>query len=243
MTWYDNRPLTLGDRDEPRPRRVSFGPVRERLAGVFHAAGDSRPRLGGTPPPDEREGLSDEVPPQFPLARNGYDRVAVDRHIAELERELSELDRDVVELRSGRLSNDRVASELRRIGEQTSEVLISAHEQRGEILRVAREEAHRCVAEAQARARTITVETEARIRDLKGENEAAQRQRDRLLEDMRTVSNALARVVDAAQERIPSRGPVALAQAASLRQAGPPTKADPSSEADQPTEPGPMLAG
>lgn len=246
MTSYDNRPLTLHQGPEPGPRRVSFGPVGQRLASVFRPA-DPDPRPEGRRLarwlPDEREEVSDELPARFPLARNGYDRAAVDQHVAELERELSEVDRELVELRSRPVSNDEVATEIRRIGEQTSEVLITAHEQRGEILRGAREEADRCVAEAQAQARAMALEGQARLRDLEAQNEAAQRERDRLLDDLRSVSAALTTVVDSAEGRIPTNqaatrtrldGPTAFDAPAAL--GGP-------SEDDPPTESGPLLAG
>lgn len=269
MPSYDNRPLTFLGANKPGPRRVNFGPVGQRLASVFRPTDDpdQRPEPSRLErwSPEEHEAVSDEARARYPLARNGYDCVAVDQHVTELERqvadlehELSEVDRELAELRSRALSTDEVATEIRRIGEQTSEVLITAHEQRGEILRVAREEADRCVAEAQARARTIRVEGEARMRGLAAENEAALRERDRLLGDLRGVSAALAAVVDTAEKRIPSmesgfpipstesgfpshaeasaeRGPL-------TREADAPTQAHPPVDPDPPTDPGPSLA-
>jgi hypothetical protein len=241
MTPYDNRPLTLRQEPKAGSRRVSFGPVSQRLASVFRPADDPEARPEGRRLarwlPDDREEVGDEVPSRFPLARNGYDRVAVDRHVAELEHELSEMDRELVDLRSQSLSTDEVATEIRRIGEQTSEVLITAHEQRGEILRVAREEADRCVAEAQAQARAITLAGEARWRELEAQNGAAQGERDRLLADLRSVSAALATVVDTAEDRIPvedAEAPTALKG---------PTVLNSPTDPDPPTEPGPLLAG
>jgi hypothetical protein len=217
MPSYDNRSLTLRQDQKAAQRRVSFGPVGQRLASVFRPGDDRDP-----PPeerrlerwPEEREAVTDEIPPRFPLARNGYDRGAVDQHVAELEGELADLDRELAELRSHVVSTDDVATEIRRIGEQTSEVLITAHEQRGEILREAREEADRSVAEAQAQARSMTLDAEARMRGLEVQNQAALQERDRLLQDLRTVSAALAAVVDSAQERIPVKNPGASTAAA-----------------------------
>jgi cell division septum initiation protein DivIVA len=167
----------------------------------------------------------------------------LDQHVADLERELNEVDRELAELRSHALSTDDVAGEIRRIGEQTSEVLITAHEQRGEILRVAREEADRCMAEAQARARSIRVEGEARLRGLAAENEAALRERDRLLGDLRGVSAALAGVVDAAEERIPSTEPAFPFDATAPAEGGGLTQeVDAPTDPDPPTDPGPFTA-
>jgi cell division septum initiation protein DivIVA len=254
MTSYDNRPQTFLGANKPGPRRVNLGPVGQRLASVFRAADEPEPRPEGRRAarwsPDEREAVRDEIPPRFPLARNGYDQVAVDQHVAdldqhvaELERELNEVDRELAELRSHALSTDDVATEIRRIGEQTSEVLITAHEQRGEILRVAREEADRCVGEAQARARSIRVEGEARLRGLASENEAALGERDRLLQDLRGVSASLAAVVDAAEERIPSTTPDLSLDAERPTKRGALTEAENvPTDPDPPTDPGPFTA-
>ena len=254
MTSYDNRPQTFLGANKPGPRRVNLGPVGQRIASVFRPADEPDPRPEARRvarwSPEEDEPAPDELPARFPVARNGYDRVAVDRHVAdldqhvvELERELNEVDRELAELRSRALSTDDVATEIRRIGEQTSEVLITAHEQRGEILRVAREEADRCVAEAQARARSIRVDGEARLRGLAAENEAALSERERLLGDLRGVSAALAGVVDAAEGRIPSTERDFPADAEAPTEMRAVThEADASADPDPPTDPGPFTA-
>jgi cell division septum initiation protein DivIVA len=246
MSSYHNRSPTLHRERKPGPR-VNFGPVKQRLAGVFGAGDDPDPQPQGSRPaqwvPDERKAVTDEVAPRFPLARQGYDPAAVDRHVAELEAELADLDHELAQLRSQVLSTEDVATEIRRIGEQTSEVLITAHEQRGEILRVAREEADRCVAEAQARARAITLEGEARMRGLEVQNATALQERDRLLEDLRTVSAALGSVVDSAQDRIAPENPGASTAAAATTEFDAPTQLDATEEDDPPTDPGPPLAG
>jgi hypothetical protein len=144
--------------------------------------------------------VDEDVLLRFPVVRQGYDCTAVDAHVAELERELSEVDRELAELRSQSASRDEVASELKRIGEQTSAVLIAANEKRGEILREAQEEAERCVAEATATARAITEESEMRLRELQVQHEAVQQERERLLGEVRSVSAALAALADSRHE-------------------------------------------
>src|SRR5947209_1344381 len=64
---------------------------------------------GVTPPP------WDAVGPRFPIARHGYDRDAVDEHIAQLEHELGEL-------QTSAATASAIAEEIDRIGEQTSAI-------------------------------------------------------------------------------------------------------------------------
>jgi hypothetical protein len=183
-----------------------LGQWRERLVAFVRGPGpeDSEPfdpgatvefgfeaDLDAPPPP----------PPQFPLAPRGYDRVAVDEYIAELQRELAEADRELAEVRDRVDTPDEVQAELKRIGEQTSAVLIAAYEQRDEILRAAREEAERSVAEAAAKASSLVADGEARRRELEAANAGAYRERDRLLEEIRTVSAGLAALADSVERR------------------------------------------
>jgi hypothetical protein len=202
--------LTPGTETES-PHRFGLRSAGRRLRNLLlgSGGGDSAPdgpRLAAWMR-DERGSLGEDVIPRFPLVRHGYDCVAVDGYVAELERDVAELDQELVAMRARLGAPDEVASELRRIGEQTSSVLIAAHEQQEAILAAAREEAHGCVEQARARASTITAEAEAQARELEASGEAAQRQRDRLLEDARAVSTELAALVDAAQERIPAHAP------------------------------------
>jgi len=216
MAAEKNRPLALDPGSEQRSRRAGFGLVRQRLANAFRGESDLDPRPGGRELVgwlrDERGAVGAEVLPRFPLSRHGYDCAVVDEHVAQLERELAEVDQELIELRARSASSDEVASEIKRIGEQTSAVLIAAHEQREEILRVARAEADRLVADATAEARAVTAAGEARLRELEAQNEAAHRERDRLLEDVRTVSAALVALADSAHERLPPKPQVAEAQ-------------------------------
>jgi hypothetical protein len=186
-------------------------PVGQRLTNLLRGTKAHEPRLAAAPPDawvDEGQWpVDEEVLPRFPFVRHGYDCTAVETHIAELERELDEGDQELAVLRTQSASRDEVASEIKRIGEQTSAVLIAANEQRTEILRVAQEEADRRVAEATARATLITAEAEARLRELYSHQEVAQHERDRLLEDVRRVSVALAALADSSQPTVQT-GPI-----------------------------------
>lgn len=140
---------------------------------------------------------------RFPWSLRGYRRSAVDQHIAGLEEELSELDRELAELRAATTLREEVATEMRRIGEETAGVLIDAQRQRDAIVRAAEEQGHRLVADATAKAAAITAEGEARVRDLDAQRETAHQERDRLLETALAASAAIADAVHAAHRQIP----------------------------------------
>jgi hypothetical protein len=146
--------------------------------------------------PPEQVLPPEEEPARFPIARRGYHCAAVDSYVTELEQELAEVDRELAELRAHSAPRDEVSIQIKRVGEQTSAVLIAANEQRDEMLRTAREEADRQVADATAKATLITAEGEARLREIHVEHAAAGRERDRLLEEVRSVSVALASLAD-----------------------------------------------
>jgi cell division septum initiation protein DivIVA len=158
---------------------------------------------------DERMGIasreSEGRERKFPWSWRGYRRSAVDQHIAELESELRELDHELIELRASASLREEVATEMRRIGQETAGVLIEANHQREAITRAAQEEAQRVVADATAKAAAITAESEARVRELEAQREATHLERDRLLENALAASAAIADVVHAARQQVPVR--------------------------------------
>lgn len=213
MALYDNRSLVL-DRGVKRRAPHSFGAVGKRLGALLLGTGDPGPRgaAGALPAPSQDDAPTEDhrLASRFPLARRGYDRDAVDAYVAELEHELAAVDRELADARGGGAVADEVASELKRIGEQTSAVLLAAHQQRDEILRQARDEADRSVAQATATSNALTANCEQRLRELNAQNEAAQLQRTRLLDDLRTISAALVTVADSADQRLAAQPQAAL---------------------------------
>lgn len=213
MAAYNHRPHAL-DRDSPqRPRRASLDPIKKWVATTLLGAENHDPRPDGRQRAgwlaDERGTVGEEVLPLFPVARRGYDCMAVDERVAELERELAEADRELVELGARAAPRDEVVGEIKRIGEQTSAVLIAAHEKEAEILRAARAEADRWVADATVMARGVTAQAEARLRVLEAQTETAHGERDRLLDDVRRVAAALAELADAGVRDTATEPPVA----------------------------------
>ena len=218
MALYENRSLVLERGINRRPHRALW-PVGKRVVALLLGTAEPGPREtpdgGSGPVPDPPDGRSVPAPGEaptadhrlrgrFPLVMRGYNRTAVDDYVAELEQELFAVDRDLAALRGGGAVADEVASELKRLGEQTSAVLLTAHQQRDEILRKAQEQADRCVAEATATANALTAKCEQRLRELNAQNDAAQGERARLLEDLRTISTALVEVADSADARFSS---------------------------------------
>ena len=151
----------------------------------------------GAEPPGPADG---DESARFPLAPFGYNRAAVDEHVARLERELEQL-------RAKQAPMASITDELERIGEQTSSILVVAHDQAQETTRLAQEQAERCVADAAANAVQITAEAKAKLRELDAETDAVWRERERLLEDVRVVSAALASLANQASERFPAAEP------------------------------------
>jgi vacuolar-type H+-ATPase subunit H len=206
MAWDNDQSLAAHRKSGERSHGARLGSVGQRLTNYFrgvpdyaHEREDGQPTVGfeAEPWPEEHE----DVLPRFPIARSGYHCAAVDEHVAELEQELAQIDSELAELRASSVSRDEVSIEIKRIGEQTSAVLIAANEQRDEILRTAREEAERCVADARAKATLLTSEGEARLRALQVQHQAAEHERERLLDEVRNVSAALTALADSPADR------------------------------------------
>jgi len=218
-----HRPRTGLQETEAQEEEVTRSPLTE-IAGRFAnwMTGSDRLTLDEAamrPEPENREPAPEVPAPvpeaprtqedtsRFPLAPFGYNRAAVDEHLATLERELDEV-------RSKREPLSSITDELERLGEQTASILVVAHDQAHETTRLAQEQADRCVADAAANAVAMTEQAKHRLRDLDNETDAIWRERERLLEDVRVVSAALANLADQASDRFPAAEPAAPAAAA-----------------------------
>jgi cell division septum initiation protein DivIVA len=219
MSHFPRHGTKLTEREESEDQtRAPFADVAARFANWFtgiereheHAHAHAQlPVAGEEPDPDPLRALTagavdNSEPSRFPVAPLGYNRTAVDQHLADLERELSDLGRELATLRSERETPMSVTEELERIGEQTASILVVAHDKANETTRLAQEQAERCIAEAAANAVSITEEAKVRLSELDNETDAVWRERERLLEDVRAVSAALASLADQASERFPA---------------------------------------
>jgi DivIVA domain-containing protein len=197
--------------DEPVKRRSPgtwFADIGDRLARGFNHL--DRPPSDDEPvwqDYEEVEQPTAAVDPvawdagrkRFPTALHGYDRAAVDAHLAALEREIDEL-------RAQRSPAPLVEAEIERVGEETSAILRVAHEQAAEITRRAQSQADRCVADAAANAVAMTEEAKRKLRQLDSETDAVWAERGRLIEDVRNVATALFSLAEDAADRFPEEG-------------------------------------
>ncbi|MFL5861351.1 MAG: DivIVA domain-containing protein [Solirubrobacteraceae bacterium] len=139
---------------------------------------------------------SDDTPPRFPTARQGYDRAIVDKRFAELEQELRELDRELADLQGSSASEGAATGAIDRIGEDVSAILVAAHESAGEITRLAEAEATQRIADAESRARRLSEHATRELRDVQTELAALRQERERLLDDIRSIADALHALAD-----------------------------------------------
>jgi vacuolar-type H+-ATPase subunit H len=154
----------------------------------------------------------------FPVGHLGYNRAAVDARIAELEAELAEL--------RAMSAQPSISEEIERLGEQTASILVVAHDQAHqttaaaeqkakEMTRLAQEQADRCIADAASNAVAITEKAKRELGELDEETDTVWRERTRLLDDARTVGNALIALAQDATARFPAEGKTAAAPSGS----------------------------
>lgn len=142
-----------------------------------------------------------EVVPRFPLARSGYDCAAVDEHVAMLERDLSELEEELEELRTRTPAHDEVAAEIRRLGEETSSILLAAHDRARETTRQAQEQADRCLSDAAAQALAMTEQAARQRTEIEQDTRRLAERRAQLLSDMETLAGTITGVAREASGR------------------------------------------
>ena len=194
--------------DHPVKRRFTA----ERFAGLSDRIARSLPSPAradehGDPvvepdyPEDDQATAWYEVVPRFPLARSGYECVAVDEHIEMLERELEELETEVESLRTRTPAHNEVEDEIRKIGEQTSTILLAAHDRAKETTRVAQEQADKCLADAAANAIRVTEEANQKKGEIEVEMRRLTTERSRLLADMEALAGTLSTVAREAAGR------------------------------------------
>jgi cell division septum initiation protein DivIVA len=179
-------------------RRVTTdGAARHRSQSPTIANG--RDRFGGAD-----RARSGELPPRFPITRQGYDRAVVDERFAELEQEVIELDRELANMQASPPAESDAAAEISRLGAQVSAILIAAHDSAEETRRLAEAEAERRIAGAESRARSLTEDANRGLRRLQDETASLERERDRLLDDIRSIADRLRALADKPAEDLPA---------------------------------------
>ena len=228
MSDFERSGMTV---DEPAKRRTPgtwFADMGDRLARGFNSFDRPQGEEQEWEPYDELDQPTAAVDSmewepdrkRFPTALHGYDRGAVDEHLAALEQEIDDL-------RAHRMPAPSVEAEIERVGEETTAILKVAHEQAAEITRRAQTQADKCVADAAANAVAMTEDAKRKLRQLDTETDAVWAERGRLIEDVRNVATALFSLAEDAADRFPEdgdRGGATVAMAAPPV-AGPPPHA------------------
>jgi hypothetical protein len=179
--------------------RSRLGAVSRRAVGYFvDPAGP-----GGDAPGDQdtAEFTPDDVAVAdvLPLTRSGgYEREAVDRRLAALERELA-----AARAAAAAAAPRGVEAEIRYLGEETSEILRLAHDKAEKLVARATAEAADLRAAARADADATTQAAERRLRELDGETELIWAERARLTDDTMRLAEALRGIAESAVGRFP----------------------------------------
>ncbi len=147
------------------------------------------------------EAVEDDILPRFPVRRQGYDCDAVDVHIAELEDELCELERQLDEARAQVPSRDAVATQIERVGAQTSAILVAAHDEAQETVRLARTHADTVIADAASYAAALTEEATRTVQGLEERAALLSNEHGRRLGEIRSTAGALHALADDASQR------------------------------------------
>jgi hypothetical protein len=204
---FSSKLADLGDRIAralPPPRR---GPEYMFPAHPEDPAHDFEPPVRQLEEPDPyatqefrvrriETAVEDDVLPRFPVTRQGYDCDAVDAHIAELEDELTDLERQLDEARAQVPSRDAVATEIERLGAQTSAILVAAHDEAQETVRLARTHADTVIADATSYAAAVTEEATRTVQRLEGRAAALNNEHERMLGEIRSTAGALHALAD-----------------------------------------------
>jgi hypothetical protein len=246
MSDFERSGMTV---DEPAKRRTPgtwFADMGDRLARGFNSF--DRPQADGSDwepydDPDQPTAAVDAMQwepdhKRFPTARHGYEREAVDEHLAALEQEMDEL-------RARRLPAPTVEAEIERVGEETTAILKVAHEQAAEITRRAQTQADKCVADAAANAVAMTEDAKRKLRQLDSETDSVWAERGRLIEDVRNVATALFSLSEDAADRFPEdgdRGGATVGMSAPFAAAVPSPAAPTHASAPQASAPRPVPA-
>jgi DivIVA domain-containing protein len=144
-------------------------------------------------PDEELRGIRDV---SFPIVMRGYDRAAVDAYV-------TRVNRIIAELQVTRSPQSAIRHALDQMSEETKGILERAHQSAEEIAARSRSQADDRVQRAEQEARTLIDDAEARVRELDSDADAVRQERNRLIEDIRRVSDELQALASDASTRFP----------------------------------------
>jgi DivIVA domain-containing protein len=186
-------------------------------------------------PDEELRGIRDV---SFPIVMRGYDRAAVDAYV-------TRVNRIIAELQVTRSPQSAIRHALDQMSEETKGILERAHQSAEEIAARSRTQADDRVQGAEREARSMIEDAQARVRELDADADAVRQERNRLIEDIRRISDELQALAGDASMRFPPEPgePEAETQAidlAALEAAGDEAEpAEPAGEEEDPALPPP----
>lgn len=133
----------------------------------------------------------------FPTAWRGYEPGAVDAYLREVAA-------TVVDLRATQTPQDVVQRALARVGEDTAAILREAEQAAERMTVTSRNEASERVERAEREADEITRRARRRVSELDTDIDRIWVERQRLIDDTRTLAQALVRIATQAEERFPA---------------------------------------
>ena len=133
---------------------------------------------------------------QFPIALRGYDRSAVDAHLADVTQLVAELE-------ATQLRENVVQRALDEVGEQTSGILQHAHDTAEELRARSRAQAEGRVQRAEREAELIRREAENYVEQVASDTRRLTEDRRRLIEELRQYAEDVLATADDALERLP----------------------------------------
>lgn len=144
--------------------------------------------------PDEEIASVRDV--SFPVAMRGYERTAVDAYV-------TRVNRIIAELQVSRSPRSAIRHALDQVSDETRGILERAHETADEITARSRSQADDRLQRAEHEARAAIEAAEARVQALEQDADAVRNERNRLLDDVREVSDSLRALADIASQRFP----------------------------------------
>jgi DivIVA domain-containing protein len=132
----------------------------------------------------------------FPTRPIGYDRAAVDAYVEQVERRIADLE-------ATQTPEAAIRRALEQVGEETSGILRHAQEAADDITTRSRSAADDRLETARRDADELRARAEGRVRRLDADADAIWRERSRLLDDMRRLSEELLTSAERAEMRFP----------------------------------------
>jgi hypothetical protein len=133
----------------------------------------------------------------FAVVLRGYDRLAVDAYVKKTTQ-------FVAELQATRSPEGAVRRALERVGEQISGILQRAHDTAEQITAQSRREAEDRLERARQEAAEVTSGARMRVKDLDADADRIWAERQRIVEDARTLARQLLGLAEEAVTRFPA---------------------------------------